>query len=541
MKFSFTLLGSCIFIAYMTHSIWTIARLFIPPKCDVGQSCFHSFLAKEPKLQMFGFTSVRRNPSLESEVKLVYNNKNFKYKDELEKPLIIPLPQSVRNNGSLYLHLFVAASDFGRAKERANIQGGGLWINLMQDPFTITAFAKLTQYRVPQAETFKLLDDKQKKSESEKNTNRLKTPVVHIKPSVQFNILTESYSLPMKDLPPELAYLLRLAPDGSYLPLIQYNYLSSRISDLIEVNKDMMEANITLSYSPIAVGKLRLMLQLESGLRSLKEFGFSAKDIDEVKGIFADTNIYLLCTTMFVAALHLLFDFLALKNDVNFWRHTKSFVGLSTRTILWRAFSQAVVFLYLLDENTSMLVLVPAGLTTLVEFWKVKKCLRVQISFSGIQIGSTGSAESQTQQFDQQCMSYLQYLLWPLCIGGAIYSLLYEPHTGWYSWTVHNMVRGVYAFGFLFMLPQLFINYKLKSVAHLPWRAFMYKAFNTFIDDLFAFTITMPTAHRVACFRDDAVFLVYLYQRWLYPVDKKRVDHGTEIDETVGEERLKKD
>jgi len=63
----------------------------------------------------------------------------------------------------------------------------------------------------------------------------------------------------------------------------------------------------------------------------------------------------------------LLFDFLALKNDVSFWRHTKSMVGLSTRTILWRAFSQAVVFLYLFDENTSMLVLVPAGLTTLVE------------------------------------------------------------------------------------------------------------------------------------------------------------------------------
>jgi len=36
-------------------------------------------------------------------------------------------------------------------------------------------------------------------------------------------------------------------------------------------------------------------------------------------------------------------------------------------------------------------------------------------------------------------------------------------------------IAGVYAFGFLFMLPQLFINYKLKSVAHLPWRAFMYK------------------------------------------------------------------
>lgn len=91
------------------------------------------------------------------------------------------------------------------------------------------------------------------------------------------------------------------------------------------------------------------------------------------------------------------------------------------------------------------------------------------------------------------------------------------------------MVNGVYAFGFLFMLPQLFINYKLKSVAALPWRAFMYKAFNTFIDDVFAFIITMPTAHRLACFRDDIVFVIYLYQRWLYPVDKSRLDDGNVV------------
>lgn len=41
-----------------------------------------------------------------------------------------------------------------------------------------------------------------------------------------------------------------------------------------------------------------------------------------------------------------------------------------------------------------------------------------------------------------------------------------------------------------------------------------FQAFNTFIDDVFAFIITMPTAHRLACFRDDLVFVIYLYQRW---------------------------
>lgn len=50
---------------------------------------------------------------------------------------------------------------------------------------------------------------------------------------------------------------------------------------------------------------------------------------------------------------------------------------------------------------------------------------------------------------------------------------------------------------------------------------------------MFAFVITMPTAHRLACFRDDVVFLVYLYQRYLYPVDKKRVN---EFGESFGQE-----
>ncbi|CAH2102807.1 unnamed protein product [Euphydryas editha] len=132
-------------------------------------------------------------------------------------------------------------------------------------------------------------------------------------------------------------------------------------------------------------------------------------------------------------------------------------------------------------------------------------------------------------------MRYLAMLLYPLCAAGALYSLLYEPHKGWYSWALHSVVNGVYAFGFLLMLPQLFVNYRLRSVAALPWRAFMYKAFNTFIDDVFAFVITMPTAHRVACFRDDLVFLVYLYQRWLYPVDKTRTDTAASMDENPEE------
>ncbi len=105
------------------------------------------------------------------------------------------------------------------------------------------------------------------------------------------------------------------------------------------------------------------------------------------------------------------------------------------------------------------------------------------------------------------------------------------------------------------MTPQLFINYKLKSVSHLPWRMMTYKALNTFIDDLFAFVIKMPTMYRLGCFRDgqkeidfiqsilfcfclDIIFFIYLYQRYIYPVDRTRVnEYGTtgEIDSAVDE------
>ena len=138
--------------------------------------------------------------------------------------------------------------------------------------------------------------------------------------------------------------------------------------------------------------------------------GFTEKEFDDVKGILLDTNLPLLLLTVFISFFHvrtsfifdvcfqisceqLLFDFLAFKNDISFWRGRRSMVGLSTRTsehisplllpscsrlssfrsklssppVVWRCFSQSVVFLYLMDEKTSLLVIVPAGIAALIE------------------------------------------------------------------------------------------------------------------------------------------------------------------------------
>ena len=72
-------------------------------------------------------------------------------------------------------------------------------------------------------------------------------------------------------------------------------------------------------------------------------------------------------------------------------------------------------------------------------------------------------SEKSTEAFDSESMRYLSYVLYPLCIGGAVYSLVYVPHKSWWSWTIQSVVNGVYAFGFLFMLPQLFVIYKVSK------------------------------------------------------------------------------
>jgi hypothetical protein len=101
---------------------------------------------------------------------------------------------------------------------------------------------------------------------------------------------------------------------------------------------------------------------------------------------------------------------------------------------------------------------------------------------------------------------------------------MYDTHKSWYSFIITTLVGSVYAYGFLMMVPSLYINYRLQSVAHMPGRAMTYKFLNTFIDDLFAFTIKMPTLHRLATLRDDVIFFVYLFQTWKYKVDYSRIN-----------------
>src|SRR6187402_480525 len=80
-----------------------------------------------------------------------------------------------------------------------------------------------------------------------------------------------------------------------------------------------------------------------------------------IKEVLLDTNIYLLGTTVVVSIFHMIFEMLAFKSDISHYRNKKNNVGISVRSILGNVFMQAVIFLYLLDnnDNTSKLSPIP--------------------------------------------------------------------------------------------------------------------------------------------------------------------------------------
>merc|ERR1712110_1047332 len=256
-------------------------------------------------------------------------------------------------------------------------------------------------------------------------------------------------------------------------------------------------------------------------------------DQDSIKEAFLETNLYLLIITFVVSIVHSIFEFLAFKNDIQFWNNRKSLEGLSVRSVFFNVFQSLIVLLYVLDNETNTLIKISCFVGLCIEIWKINKVVDVSIDPENTFLGiipklifkDKGSyEESGTKEFDRMAFKYLGMALFPLAIGYCIYSMMYNEHKGWYSFILNSIYGFLLMFGFIMMTPQLFINYKLKSVAHLPWRMMTYKALNTFIDDIFAFVIKMPTMYRIGCFRDDIVFFIFLYQRYIYKMDPTRVN-----------------
>lgn len=136
------------------------------------------------------------------------------------------------------------------------------------------------------------------------------------------------------------------------------------------------------------------------------------------------------------------------------------------------------------------------GICILVEAWKITTIVNVQVKWEGgvwlptpsvMNKYELSDTEKKTQEYDSIVFKYLYDLTIPLFSAYSVYSMLYKGHKLWYSFIFTALVGFVHTYGFL-----TFINYRLKSVAHIPRKSMTYKVVNTLIDDLFAVVGDMP-------------------------------------------------
>lgn len=351
--------------------------------------------------------------------------------------------------------------------------------------------------------------------------------VSHWHPNFTLNLVTDQTTWTQGAVPVPLDQYIHFIEGGKfYRPVLFPNDFWNMAKDYKQLNDTF---SLRITFQPLSLFKWQLYAAQH--MRQMwnvwgdSEPAQTDEEQDTLKETLMDTNPYLLAITIAVSILHSIFELLAFKNDIQFWNNRNSLEGLSVRSVFFGVFQSLVVLLYVLDNETNTLIRISCFVGLGIELWKIQKVVDVKFEGGRLRLQDKSSyVESSTKVYDNLAFKYLSWVCFPLLAGYCGYALLYLEHKGWYSFVLDILYGYLLTFGFIMMTPQLFINYKLKSVAHLPWRMLTYKFLNTFIDDMFAFVIKMPTLYRLGCFRDDIVFLIFLYQRWIYPVDKTRTN-----------------
>ena len=100
-------------------------------------------------------------------------------------------------------------------------------------------------------------------------------------------------------------------------------------------------------------------------------------DYDEYKRIWLETDPILFTVTAIVSLLHTCFEFFAMKNDIQFWNGKDSVEGISVKTIYINIMMSIIIFFYLVDNDTSVLIYIPQGLGIFIDCWKLTQASHV--------------------------------------------------------------------------------------------------------------------------------------------------------------------
>ena len=424
---------------------------------------------------------------------LVLQEKNFtlgNYSDTREIDTTINVPGEVQHNGTLWAHFLV-----GLPGQQLDPYAKGY---SSEKAFHVAY--PLNQY-LPKKKAKKLknlLADEPDEEEEEKQDNTPDVQIVsyyHPNFTASFvpNMGTVKYSMLQEPIRQYIPLEATGARDetgkvGWHYPIVFLNTFWQLKSHMVEFNSTVQAVPLRLTLNNLASWKFNMLASLDDNSKqnarraafggSQTPGGGDGSEFELFKEILLDTNIWLLGTTGVVTVLHMLFETLAFKSDISHWRKKKDVIGTSVRTILANVFMQTVIFLYLADnsENTSWMILASQGFGIALEAWKITKSVDVRLrppqpgsflSFLPYVIvfedkHKLSETEQKTKEYDEIAFRWLYIVAVPLLGAYAAYSLIYKTHKSWYSYILETLVGSVYTYGFLMMVPSLYINYRLQ-------------------------------------------------------------------------------
>ncbi len=405
-------------------------------------------------------------------------------KDYREIHTSFSVPKSVQDNGTLWAHIFVAQTGAELDPSKPDYDTAKAY--RMLRPLT----TYLTKKKV--RKTRNLLEA-QEDSEGEEEIEDLAAsgPMTasYYHPNFTLSFIPDSGVSAYPAMHPALKQFYTLDPTGArdssgrngfYYPLCYHNTFWQLKSHMTELNSSVpietLDMNVALST--LANWQFSIMATMDEGMKETARKaargettpgGGDGSEMELIKETLLDTNPFLLGTTVIVSILHMVFEMLAFKSDVGHWRKKKDNVGVSVRTILSNVVMQAIIFLYLLDNNesTSWMILFGQGVGIAIEAWKITKMVNVRVreptqgSFFYGKLPyivvfedkhELSETEEKTEEYDRIAFKWMGIVAVPLLAAYAVYSLIYESHKSWYSFIITTLVGSVYAYGFLMMV-----------------------------------------------------------------------------------------
>ena len=311
----------------------------------------------------------------------------------------------------------------------------------------------------------------------------------------------------------------------NYFPINVLTDFWTLNSELLPINKtEMFNFTINLNYGYIRSYFFNQMLNIQINNKVMSSYGIDGVQ-DMLVELLKNNSIPYLILLMTVNILHTIFSGFGFKEDISYYNNLEKLDGVYTKYIFLNIFSVFISFLYNIVQGANFLVIFEVFVGFIIEIWKLKMIYNISFNkfFPFIHFDYKIKYEiKEAESYQDFAVSMMiKFLLIPIGIIYLIYRLYYYKSSSIFMFIIEYIFFLLNIFGFILLTPQIYLNYKLQSVEHLPLKAFIFKFLNTIIDDLFAFAVKTPTLYRIFCFKDDVIFVIYLYQMWIYRHNKR--------------------